>query len=477
MPRVLRDELEGVDFYIAQGYAEIAHDTLERLREENGDHPEILARYKRLGASPELQIAEPVESHFEEPTSWPTLEPELEAVARTEFPSLLPEDEAFLEDELDAPSLDAGIMQEEPSRYELAAVEFAEVEAPHYEQDAAGFTEFETPHYEEVPEESLQVESPPYEQQLVEPREVEPFEGEPSRSATGPLLLQKESGALYPDLLVQFDTSELDRSHFEALQAPVPSAPPPPAQSSSETGDLIDSIMSGLDTSFDAIHYPREESLCETSHSSTETAEDTTTAGEHDTIRHVVTVGSIKSSETLQPEFTESIQDFAEVNEEVQASTEPSSARDELQEIFDELKEQTGDLKPLLDFETHYSLGLAYKDMDLLDDAISEFQMAFRTAGIQDLEGDYIHCCNMLGVCFKRKQMHKVAIMWFERGLKITGRAEDEYQALRFEIGLCYEEMGEIEKALESFTEVYGIDVNYRKVGEKIKQLQAAQIA
>ena len=114
--------------------------------------------------------------------------------------------------------------------------------------------------------------------------------------------------------------------------------------------------------------------------------------------------------------------------------------------------------------------------MDLLDDAISEFQMAFRTAGLQDLEGDYIHCCNMLGVCFKRKQMHKVAIMWFERGLKITGRLEDEYQALRFEIGLCYEEMGEIEEAIEAFTGVYGIDVNYRKVGEKIKQLQAGDV-
>jgi tetratricopeptide (TPR) repeat protein len=48
MPRVLRDELEGIDFYIAQGYVEIARDTLERLHEQNGDHPEILARYKRL---------------------------------------------------------------------------------------------------------------------------------------------------------------------------------------------------------------------------------------------------------------------------------------------------------------------------------------------------------------------------------------------------------------------------------------------
>jgi tetratricopeptide (TPR) repeat protein len=150
------------------------------------------------------------------------------------------------------------------------------------------------------------------------------------------------------------------------------------------------------------------------------------------------------------------------------------SARDELHEIFEELKEQTGDLKPLIDFETHYSLGLAYKDMELLDEAISEFQMAFRTAGTEDLESDCIHCCNMLGVCFKRKQILTVAIMWFERGLKIPNRLEDEYQALRFEIGICYEEMGELDKAIEVFTQVYGIDVNYRKVAEKIKQLQAA---
>jgi hypothetical protein len=68
-----------------------------------------------------------------------------------------------------------------------------------------------------------------------------------------------------------------------------------------------------------------------------------------------------------------------------------------------------------------------------------------------------------------------VAVMWFERGLKIPNRLEDEYQALRFEIATCYEEMGELEKAIEVFTRVYGIDVNYRKVGEKIKQLQAVR--
>ena len=46
---------------------------------------------------------------------------------------------------------------------------------------------------------------------------------------------------------------------------------------------------------------------------------------------------------------------------------------------------------------------------------------------------------------------------------------------MRFEIGICYEEMGEIDKAIDMFTQVYGNDVNYRKVAEKIKQLRAAR--
>jgi tetratricopeptide (TPR) repeat protein len=146
---------------------------------------------------------------------------------------------------------------------------------------------------------------------------------------------------------------------------------------------------------------------------------------------------------------------------------------DELADIFEELRENTGDLKEPHDFETHYSLGLAYKDMDLFDEAIEEFQLAFRMAGLEDLKGDYIHCCNMLGVCFKHKQMPKLAIMWFQRGLRIQNRPEDEYQALRYEIGTCYEELCDYDNAMEAFMEVYGIDVNYRGVGEKIKQLQS----
>jgi hypothetical protein len=68
--------------------------------------------------------------------------------------------------------------------------------------------------------------------------------------------------------------------------------------------------------------------------------------------------------------------------------------------------------------------------------------------------------------------MPKLAIMWFHRGLTVPNRTEDEYQALRYDIGLCYEEMGEASKAIETFMEVYGIDVNYRQVAERLRELQ-----
>ena len=412
MRRVLRDELEGIDFYIAQGYSEIARDTLDRLRDENGDHPEILARYKRLGVDLEPLRIEPVEETSSAPSS------ETAGDAVVEFPVL---------------EMSGALVDFVASPVAMPSVDEASLHSG---------------------------------------LEVEPADENETDGA--PFIIQKESGPLYPDLLVQLNTSELNPAAFDTLRGF--SAPQPPAseqisetsdpahsiaatpsampETSGATGDLIESIVSSIETSFDAIHGVDPESVFADDISASEPGP-------------AVTEFRIDTEQRL------AVSDYVEVAD----VAEDNVARDELQEIFEELKEKTGDLKPLLDFETHYSLGLAYKDMDLLDDAISEFQMAFRTAGVEDIEGDCIHCCNMLGVCFKRKEMHKVAIMWFERGLKMSNRTEDEYQALRFEIGLCYEELGEMDSALEVFTQVYGTDVNYRKVGEKLKQLRALQSA
>ncbi|GAC1399209.1 MAG: hypothetical protein NVSMB56_14160 [Pyrinomonadaceae bacterium] len=146
-----------------------------------------------------------------------------------------------------------------------------------------------------------------------------------------------------------------------------------------------------------------------------------------------------------------------------------------LTEIFDEFRIAVEEDQPLPqgDFETHYHLGHAYKDMDLLDEAVEEFQHAVNMVAPNDGTSRYLNCCNLLGHCFMSKEMPRPAAMWFKKGLNAPGHTEEEYQALRYELGMAYERMGEPNNALNIFYEVYGINVSYRGVAEKLRELQA----
>jgi tetratricopeptide (TPR) repeat protein len=144
--------------------------------------------------------------------------------------------------------------------------------------------------------------------------------------------------------------------------------------------------------------------------------------------------------------------------------------------IFDEFRSAVEDEEVQEtdgDFETHYNLGLAYKDMDLMDEAAEEFQIAASLVAPRDGTPRYLQCCNLLGHCFGQKNMARQAVMWYKRGLDAPGHTEDEYQALRYELGAAYERMGELDKAIDVFSEVYGVDVSYRGVADKLRDLQS----
>ncbi|CAN5750679.1 hypothetical protein BH18ACI4_BH18ACI4_29410 [soil metagenome] len=149
-----------------------------------------------------------------------------------------------------------------------------------------------------------------------------------------------------------------------------------------------------------------------------------------------------------------------------------------LAEIFEEFREAAEE-EPISneDYETHYNMGTAYKEMELLDEAIQEFQTAANLAKPADGTSRYLQCCNMLGHCFIHKGMPRAAVLWFRKGLEAPGHADEEYKALRYELGSAYQQMGEISRALEVFTEVYGVDVSYRNVADKLQELQAQKVA
>lgn len=146
-----------------------------------------------------------------------------------------------------------------------------------------------------------------------------------------------------------------------------------------------------------------------------------------------------------------------------------------LAELFEEFRVAEEGDEVREDFETHYNMGTAYKEMDLMDEAIQEFQNAANLVKPGDGTSRFLQCCNMLGHCFIQKGMPEAAVLWFKKGLQAPGHTEDEYQALRYELASAYEQLGDLKQAREFYTEVYGVDVSYREVAEKLSQLRQKQ--
>jgi tetratricopeptide (TPR) repeat protein len=146
-----------------------------------------------------------------------------------------------------------------------------------------------------------------------------------------------------------------------------------------------------------------------------------------------------------------------------------------LAELFEEFRAAEEGDTVQEDYETHYNMGTAYKEMDLMDEAIQEFQTSANLVKAGDGTSRFLQCCNMLGHCFNQKGMPEAAVLWFKKGLLAPGHSEDEYQALRYELASAYEQLGDLKQAREFSTEVYGVDVSYREVAEKLSQLRQKQ--
>ncbi len=187
-----------------------------------------------------------------------------------------------------------------------------------------------------------------------------------------------------------------------------------------------------------------------------------------------------RESQSEVPPHSASTFDVSEFEEATPAEVQSGKAQtgsgidSGLAEIFEEFRvEAEGEHgSSNEDYETHYNMATAYKEMDLLDEAIREFQTAAGLTASADGTARYFQCCNMLGHCFLQKDMPRAAVLWFKKGLESPGRTAEEYKALQYELGSAYDQMGDLSRAIEVFTEVYGVDVGYRDVADKLQDLQ-----
>ena len=140
-----------------------------------------------------------------------------------------------------------------------------------------------------------------------------------------------------------------------------------------------------------------------------------------------------------------------------------------LEEIFREFKKGVEQQLSAEDYETHFNLGIAYKEMGLVDEAIGEFQLASKDAARA------VECCSMLGHCFLEKGMPQLAIKWFRKGLETPAIQDSETAGMLYDLASVYQDTGDMDSAYKTFQEVFGLNANYRDVIRRVQDLEAVR--
>jgi tetratricopeptide (TPR) repeat protein len=121
------------------------------------------------------------------------------------------------------------------------------------------------------------------------------------------------------------------------------------------------------------------------------------------------------------------------------------------------------------DSEMHYHLGIAYKEMELFDYAISEFEMASSSPSMK------FDCYTMLGNCYMEKGDYNKSIEYYKMSFEIQGLSNEKLARLHFNLGLAYEANGMVSEAIDTFNLVLKLDHSFAEAKEKIKKLESLQ--
>jgi tetratricopeptide (TPR) repeat protein len=153
------------------------------------------------------------------------------------------------------------------------------------------------------------------------------------------------------------------------------------------------------------------------------------------------------------------------------------SGTGDLAQMFDDLKgeleEDTVSTSADQDPETHYNLGVAFREMGLLDEAIGELQKVCKIADSGYPFPHLIQTYTWLAQCFLDKGVPEAAIRWYQQALKVDGIDEETRTAVHYELAAAYETAQNRGEALNHFLQVYGTNIDYRDVAERIKALRS----
>lgn len=132
-----------------------------------------------------------------------------------------------------------------------------------------------------------------------------------------------------------------------------------------------------------------------------------------------------------------------------------------LDDALNDLKETSHRKINEQEFETHYNLGIAYKEMGLIPEAIKEFELAFQ--GNQRFQD----ASSMLASCYKENGMIDTAIEILQNALDDPRCTKENTIALKYELAMLYDLHGTHDRAKLLYNDIYQLDPNFRDIAVK----------
>jgi len=161
----------------------------------------------------------------------------------------------------------------------------------------------------------------------------------------------------------------------------------------------------------------------------------------------------------------------AELSEALASPERPRAAAEEdgFDAVFREFKRGVSQTLGEGDAETHFDLGIAYREMGLLEDAIGEFRYAL---GMPARRLDALH---MMGLCALDLGRPQDAVGHFEQALASPEVPAPREAPLRFDLGRAYQALGDRDRALGALRRVAELEPDFQDVAQRIAALEAGE--
>jgi tetratricopeptide (TPR) repeat protein len=183
--------------------------------------------------------------------------------------------------------------------------------------------------------------------------------------------------------------------------------------------------------------------------------------------------GAVESFDAVQPD-----DEFIDLGEWLERNRTPSSTRmvahdeepeneeqKDFGEMLDKFKEGISRNVDEEDFESHYDLGIAFREMGLLDEAIGSFQKALRGAGQR------VRAAEAIGQCFMDKGEAGVTMTVLERLVREPDMSDAQLVGVLYLLGRAAESLGRTSEAASYFQRVLAVQIGFRDTANRLTAL------